>query len=63
MDANQRDKTKVDPKTGAEEAQPTAPLQTVPPGQPANASTATIPGTGEVVRDKEGNEAKRVVNG
>ena len=58
-----RDKTKVDPLTGAEEKEPTPALQTVPEDQPANATTATIPGTGEVVQDVTGKEAKRFVNG
>jgi len=61
MDENKRDKTKVDPLTGAEEKEPARPLQTVPEGQEANASTAVIPGTGTVVRDAEGKEVKRVV--
>jgi len=62
MDREHIDKTKVNPESGFEEAQPAAPLQTVPPGQPANATTATIPGTGEIIRDVTGKEAKRVVN-
>ena len=37
------DKTKYDPLTGSEEEKPAPPLETVPPGQPANATTATIP--------------------
>jgi hypothetical protein len=61
MDESKRDKTKVDPLSGAEESQPAQPLQTVPPGQPADATSATIPGTGEVVKDVTGKEAKRVV--
>jgi hypothetical protein len=39
-----------------------APLPTVPEGQPVNATTAVIPGTGEVIVDKGGDEAMRVVN-
>jgi len=61
MDDSKRDKTKVDPVSGGEEKEPAQPLNTVPAGQPANATTATIPGTGEVVKDTSGNEAKRVV--
>jgi len=62
MNDQKRDKTKVDPETGAEEPQPAQPLETVPEGQPANATTATIPGTGKPVKDKAGEETKRVVN-
>ena len=47
MAEKKRDKRKVAP-SGAEENQPAEPLKTVPPGQPANATTAEIPGTGEV---------------
>lgn len=61
MDESKRDKTKVDPLTGAEEERPAAPLETVPEGQPANATSATIPGTGKVVKGADGGEAKRVV--
>jgi len=61
MEEQKRDKTKVDPETGAEEEKPAAPLETVPAGQPANATTATIPGTGKPVKDVEGKEVKRVV--
>jgi len=61
MDEQKRDKTKVAPTTGAEEAEPARPLETVPEGQPANATTATIPGTGRPVKDIEGKEVKRVV--
>jgi len=61
MAENKVDKTRVDPLSGAEEDRPTPPLETVPPGQPANATTATIPGTGEIIKDIEGKEAKRVV--
>jgi len=53
------DKTKYDPLTGAEEEKPAAPLETVPPGEPANATTATIPGTGKVVHDDD--KERRVV--
>jgi hypothetical protein len=61
MDQHSRDKTKVDPLTGGEEKEPTPPLQTVPPGQDPNATSAVIPGTGEVIHDDAGKEAKRVV--
>ena len=40
MDEQKRDKTKVALTTGAEEAEPARPLETVPEGQPANATTA-----------------------
>jgi hypothetical protein len=61
MDPNNRDKTKVDPLTGGEEKEPARPLETVPPGRDANATSAVIPGTGEVINDDAGKEAKRVV--
>ena len=61
MDESKRDKTKVDPVSGAEEQAPAPPLETVPEGQKADATSAVIPGTGEVVKDVTGNEAKRVV--
>lgn len=61
MDEINRDKTRVDPLTGAEEDQEAHPLQTVPEGQPANATTAVIPGTGAVITDDQGKEIKRVV--
>jgi hypothetical protein len=35
-------------------------LQTVPEGEEANATTATIPGTGKVVVNDKGEEVKRV---
>jgi hypothetical protein len=53
------DKTKVDPLSGAEEECPARPLETVPEGQPANATTAVIPGTGEPVQDDD--RERRVV--
>jgi hypothetical protein len=62
MDESKRDKTKVGPLSGAEESERARPLETVPEGQPANATSATIPGTGEVVKDVTGKEAKRVVD-
>ena len=62
MNENQRDRTKVDPLTGAQEQEPAAPLKTVPPGQTPNATTAVIPGTGEIIKDVTGREAKRVVD-
>jgi hypothetical protein len=60
MTEDKRDKTKVAP-SGAEETEPAKPLKSVPPGEPANATTAEIPGTGEIIRDKDGKEIKRVV--
>jgi hypothetical protein len=62
MKEQKRDKTKVDPLTDGEDDKPAKPLETVPPGQPANATTATIPGTGRVVRDVKGKEVKRVID-
>jgi len=62
MDEHKRDKTKVDPLTGAEEKEPAAPLKTVPEGQKANATSAVIPGTGKVIKDVDGKEVKRVVS-
>ena len=62
MDERQRDKQKVDPLSGAEDTKPAEPLGTVPPGRKPDASSATIPGTGEVVKDSAGEEAKRVVD-
>jgi hypothetical protein len=59
MENRKVDKTKVDPLTAAEEEKPAKPLETVPPGQPANATTAEIPGTGRPVKD--GSEERRVV--
>ena len=44
MDEIKRDKTKVDPLSAGEENEPARPLETVPEGQKANASTAVIPG-------------------
>jgi hypothetical protein len=61
MNEHHRDKTKVDPLSGAEDRQAAEPLKTVPPGQPANATTAVIPGTGTVIEDVTGEEARRVV--
>jgi hypothetical protein len=61
MNEPRRDKTKVDPLSGAEEPEPAAPLQTVPEGEKADATSAVIPGTGEVVKDIDGKEVKRVV--
>ena len=61
MKERKRDKTKVDPASGAEESEPAQPLKTVPKGQKANATSAVIPRTGKVVKDVAGKEAKRVV--
>lgn len=62
MSGEKRDKTKVDPLSGAEERDPAPPLNTVPPGMPVDAIHAVIPGTGEIIRDADGKEAKRVVD-
>jgi hypothetical protein len=51
----------VDPLTGGEEEQPAAPLQTVPDGARPDATSAVIPGTGDVIKGATGKEAKRVV--
>lgn len=61
MEEQKRDKTKVDPLSGGEEDRPAPPLETVPEGQPPSAANAVIPGTGEVIQDTTGKEAKRVV--
>jgi len=61
MDEKKVDKTKVDPLTGAEEKEPAQPLQTKTPGKKADATSVVIPGTGEIVKDVSGQEAKRVV--
>jgi hypothetical protein len=58
--ARKVDKRKYDPLTGAEEANPAKPLETVPTGKPANARTARIPGTGRPVSD--GKKVRRIVN-
>jgi hypothetical protein len=62
MDESKRDKTKVDPVSGSEEPEPARPLATVPPGRKADATPAVIPGTGQVIQDDTGKEAKRVVD-
>lgn len=62
MDERKLDKTKIDPLSGAENKEPAEPLESVPEGAPANATTAEIPGTGEVIRDVTGREARRNVN-
>jgi hypothetical protein len=61
MTQEKRDSTKVDPLSGAEESTPTPPLATVPEGEKPNATNAVIPGTGEVIRDVNGKEIKRVI--
>jgi hypothetical protein len=61
MSGRKRDKTKVDPLSAAEEPEPAEPLKTVPKGREANASTAVIPGTGHFMKNKAGQEVKRVV--
>ena len=40
MDKRKRDKTKVDPLSGAEDKEPAQPLQTVPTGKKAEAKSA-----------------------
>lgn len=61
MPQKKRDKRKVDPVSGAEDNEIAQPLKTVPKGRKANATNTVIPGTGEVVKDVTGKEAKRVV--
>jgi hypothetical protein len=58
---DRRDQTKVDPISAAEDREPAKPLETVPEGEPANATTAEIPGTGTPIQDVTGKEVKRVV--
>jgi len=60
MSRQKRARGKVDPTSGAEDKEAAKPLETVPPGNPANATNAVIPGTGEVIRNVRGKEAKRV---
>ncbi len=62
MNEKKRDKTKVDPASGAEEEQPAQPLQTVPKGQQPRATSAVIPVTAKPVKDVTGKVAKRVVD-
>jgi len=62
MGEPKRDKTKVDPASGAE--LPEAPenyREATAKGGPVNATTAEIPGTGQILRDADGKEIKRVV--
>jgi hypothetical protein len=61
MAQSKRDPAKVDPLTGAEEQEPAQPLPTVPPGQQPNATSAEIPGTGAIIKDVRGKEARRNV--
>ena len=61
-DEGKRDKTKVGPVSGGEEPEPARPLETVPPGEKPDATSAVIPGTGQVVKDVTGKEAKRIVD-
>jgi hypothetical protein len=58
MPGRKVDKNKYDPFTGAEEEKQAPPLETVPPGQPANAQTAEIPGTGKPVKGEDGSERR-----
>jgi hypothetical protein len=51
----------VDPLTDAEEPEPAEPLKTGPKGKKPNATSTVISGTGEIVKDRTGKEAKRVV--
>ena len=60
MAEKKRDKRKVAP-SGAEENEIAAPLKTVPAGEQPSATTAEIPGTGEIIKDENGKEIKRVV--
>jgi hypothetical protein len=62
MREKKRDKTKVNPLSGAEDKEPAAPLKTLRKGQKASASTVIIPGTGEVIKDVTGKEARRLVS-
>src|SRR4051812_7732392 len=55
------DKTRVDPLTGAEEQEPPPPLRTVPPGEKPNATNAEIPGTGRIIRGRDGKEVGREI--
>jgi len=62
MNKDKRDKTKVDPLTAGEE--PKAPRvyrEAAEKGGPVNAETAEIPGTGKIIKDRDGNEAGRNV--
>ncbi len=59
--AVKRDKTKVNPLSGAEDTQAPRGLESLPPGESANATNVEIPGTGQVVSDLAGKEQKRVV--
>jgi hypothetical protein len=61
VDENKRDPTRVDPVSGGEEPKPAAPLQTVPQWERPDATSAVIPGTGKVIRDTGGGEARRTV--
>jgi hypothetical protein len=61
MPSKKRDKTKVNPISGAEDDKPASPLETVPPGKKASAKTVIIPGTGTIIKNVKGKEAKRVV--
>lgn len=60
MSELKRDKTKVDPLTGGEEPEIAEPLKTTVKGDKADARSVVIPGTGQIVKDAAGKEAKRV---
>jgi hypothetical protein len=63
MDEHRRDKTKVDPLSGAEEPEaPKVYRDAAAKGGPVNATTAEIPGSGRVIKGTDGEEIKRVVN-
>jgi len=63
MVKRKRDKTKVEPATGSEEPEaPEVYRRAAAKGKRVNATTAEIPGTGAVIKTKDGKESKRVVN-
>jgi len=63
MAGKKRDKTKVEPATGAEEPEaPEVYRRAAAKGTRVNATSAEIPGTGKIVKTKDGKESKRVVN-
>jgi len=61
MRGSKRDKTRVNPLSGAEDKDVAAPLKTTAKGKKPSASSVIIPGTGEIIKDVTGKEAKRVV--
>ena len=63
MENRNRDKTKVDPLSAAEEPEaPKVYRDAADKGGPVNAQTAEIPPTGKIIKDKNGIEVKRVVD-